>query len=503
MRAVLAVGLLIGFFVLFTALTVGLCALTVYGFATGREFNAIKIALIAVPLVLILISALYKALKARGEVEGAPLTREAQPGLWAVVDELAAVAGTRGPDEIRLVGAVNAAVSEQAPMLGLRAGRRTLLIGLPLLAGLTASELRSVLAHELGHYGGGHTKLSALTYRAKEALVHVVDGLDDTFLQRPFAWYAKLYARVAASVNRRQELDADTASVTAAGREAAQSALRKLPVLGAAWNGYQAQFLSLGAQAELTPPVMAGFHAYLSEPERRGRMDEARAELLAREPESVFDSHPPIRERVGRMATLPSPEVERDDRPAWTLLSGATADLERSIMVGGGFGPTADWDEVVSVVAREHGERRAGLLAVAGARAGLPGEVSLDDALAALASTGQRDALLGHLLSAELLGGEVPEEQRAQVLAGLLGAVLEHELVAAGVGAYEADWDKRWVVRLEDGRAVDGPPLFAEVLGGPERAAEAWKRAADVLGTRRARVTRVQRIAEDLVVPTA
>src|SRR5207244_3243782 len=111
-------------------------------------------------------------------------------------DELAHIAQTRGPDEVRLVPEVNAAVMEQASLLGLQSGKRSMMIGLPLLAGMSVGELRSVLAHELGHYGGGHTKLSALTYRAKVALEVTAAHVNGTAAGYLLVPYAKLYARV-------------------------------------------------------------------------------------------------------------------------------------------------------------------------------------------------------------------------------------------------------------------------------------------------------------------
>jgi Zn-dependent protease with chaperone function len=45
--------------------------------------------------------------------------------------------------------------------MGRRAGRRYLYLGVPILQVLTVSQLRAVLAHELGHYSRGHTRFGA------------------------------------------------------------------------------------------------------------------------------------------------------------------------------------------------------------------------------------------------------------------------------------------------------------------------------------------------------
>ncbi|WP_230193542.1 M48 family metallopeptidase [Streptomyces coriariae] len=70
-----------------------------------------------------------------------------QPELWEQVRAAAEVAGERPPEELYLVADVNAGVSEQSRFLGLLSGPRRMLLGVPLLAGLTVPRLRAVLAH--------------------------------------------------------------------------------------------------------------------------------------------------------------------------------------------------------------------------------------------------------------------------------------------------------------------------------------------------------------------
>ncbi|MGE5136666.1 MAG: LysM peptidoglycan-binding domain-containing protein [Gemmatimonadota bacterium] len=87
------------------------------------------------------------------------LTPGDAPGLWAMVTELATRVGTRPPDEVRAVAAASAQVSEECRFLRLLAGTRRLYVGLPLLMGLTADELRAAICHELGRYARGHTRI--------------------------------------------------------------------------------------------------------------------------------------------------------------------------------------------------------------------------------------------------------------------------------------------------------------------------------------------------------
>ncbi|MEU5694753.1 M48 family metallopeptidase [Actinosynnema sp. NPDC020468] len=473
MRAFLAVAMLVGFFVIVLGLVLGLGTLTVLGFTVGHSAAAgIKAGFFTLVVVAALGGALYKAIRLRQEPEGVPLTRAGQPELWRVVDELAVVAGTRSPDDIRLVPEVNAAVWEKTGWLGLKPGPRYLMIGLPLLAGLSVGELRSVLAHELGHYGGGHTTLSALTYRAKNALALTVDNLGDNVLRRPLGWYAKLYAMVAASANRAQELSADQASVTAAGRATAQSALRRLPSLAAAWNGYHRDYVSLALDAGRTPQVLGGFRAFLDDPTRGAELGALQDRLVDEQAKSVFDSHPPIRERVAAMEALPSPDVPADDRPAWVLVAGVP-ELERG-MVRGDLGPVADWPEIVARAGATHVARYARVLSDAGVEAGVGG--TLDSVLDAL-EQGRLEALRPHVLRPEV---QHDREALVEVVTELLAATVVHELVSSGRASIVVNWGGPWRLVTADGTPVDESALVAPAVRDPGAVPDVRARIRDL-----------------------
>ncbi|MCE7011581.1 M48 family metallopeptidase [Kibdelosporangium philippinense] len=160
MRAWLAVLALVGYFVLLGAIV---CA-CVWMIVEQRGTWAILLGIVLI--CALLTGNLGFSGRARYQAHGAYMTRTSQPELWRVVDELAATARTRTPDEIVIVAHANAMVWEDTRLLGLRQGFRHLAIGLPLVAGMSVNELRAVIGHELGHFSHGHTKMAALTYRA-------------------------------------------------------------------------------------------------------------------------------------------------------------------------------------------------------------------------------------------------------------------------------------------------------------------------------------------------
>ncbi|MFD8305258.1 M48 family metallopeptidase [Streptomyces sp. NPDC059690] len=246
-----------------------------------------------------------------------PVTPQDQPELWERVWAAAEVTGQRPPDELYLVAEVNAGVAEENRLLGLLPGRRRMLLGLPLLAGLTVPQLSAVLAHEFGHYGNLDTRLGGVVMRGRTAVLHTVDVFRRGSTQLHYAigtlyvGYARLFLRTSQSMARHQELAADEMAARHAGRDATAAALRILPVLAAAHTHYLQTYAAMGGPLGALPPlgeVPGGFQRLLA-----ARTQEQLAALCAgqRPPRPhQYDSHPPTAERIALIEKLPA-----DDRP--------------------------------------------------------------------------------------------------------------------------------------------------------------------------------------------
>ncbi|WP_434741627.1 M48 family metallopeptidase [Micromonospora sp. SH-82] len=253
---------------------------------------------------------------------GLVLTEREAPQLWATVRELAVGVATRAPDEIRLVSEVNATVTERTRFLGLVGGRRTLLVGLPLLQALRVDQLRSVLAHELGHFSGRHTRLGEVAYRGRLEIGTTIGRIGRwNPVGLVFRGYARLYLLVDRAASRRQESEADRASVRLAGRSAAVSALRALPAVDRAWSFYLRRYVDPGWSVGLAPDDLYGGF---------GRLLLARADEITRlsqetgdEVGSRWDTHPPTGVRITAMGAAPTGTADPDDRPAEVLLADA------------------------------------------------------------------------------------------------------------------------------------------------------------------------------------
>ena len=461
MRAALALAMLAGFFVLAVGIVAGLGVLAAVLFERGDDSGGWWLLALALIVGGPTLFAVVTAFWTRPRAEGVELTRPAHPELWRHVDELARIAGTRSPDEIRLVDKANAGVWE-------RRGTRYMELGLPWLAGMTIGELRSVLAHELGHYGGGHTRLSALTSRAQHAL-GMASRQDFAFFGVLYGW-ARLYALVAASESRKHERFADEVSVAASGREASMRSLLRGGPLGVAWQDYKSWYVALAVVAGRTPPLLEGFRAYLDHPRRVHQLREIEPLLAAQEPRSVFDSHPPIRERVAtsaRSSHLSGGVAEAiDERTSWPLLDGLPP--ERLAALVGVQGPPIGWEELAALAGPVLVRRQADLLRHAG-RVSKVGE-TIADVLRALEGA-QLHKLTGAPVDASLTQEEV-HDAAVDAVTELLGCMVADQLVSADRATLEINWGGLFVLRMADGAAVYPDDLVAPAVRDANRVPE-------------------------------
>lgn len=460
-RAVVAVVTLAGFYVAALLVVVGLGALTVVAFESGAGPLAGKLGFVTIAAIVGVVVALWKVARARPEPpSGLVLLRADAPELWAVVDELAVLTGTRAPDEIRLAPDVNAGVMEDARLLGLVGGTRRMVLGVPLLHGLTVGQLRSVLAHELGHYSHDDTRLSVVVHRGRAVIGATVGQLSGSLPGWLLRQYGALYLLVSAATSRRQELAADAMSVRAVGRATAQSALREVRVVDAAWDFYLECYVGVGWEVGLAPTSDAffgGFPQLLA-----ARAGELRAVRDGARPEEAgrWDSHPPIGERVVAMDRLPDVPHTPDDRPAAVLvprLDALAASLADEVLAVEDR-QRLPWDELIPPAIAAEQQRHADAVHRAAARlAGVP-RATLGTVLD-LVAQGRGDELARELgIDPSRLTVAPPGGRPPHPLAPALHPVLAAALVAGGAARWRLEWAGPATLRGPEG---DQPDLTA------------------------------------------
>ncbi|GAA1584170.1 M48 family metallopeptidase [Actinoplanes couchii] len=474
LRAAVSVAMLVGFYVL------GLLQLAVVGFLLYEIWTHLsglaagKLSWVLLAAVGAVVAGLWKAIRSRpSEPEGLLIGPEQAPVLWQTVREMASEAGTRAPDEIRLVPEVNAAVSEDTRLLGLLGGTRRLYLGMPLLQTFTVDQLRSVLAHELGHYSGSHTRLAAVAYRGRVAMYETLSRVGKWNV---FGWvfkgYGRLYLLVSNAVTRQQELEADQVSVRVAGLDAAVGAMREMPVVDAAWDFYFGRYVAHGWELGFAPDdIFGGF----------GQLYAARTEELARlrdqEPDtetSRWDTHPAPGVRIEAMRALPAGQHTPDRRPAAVLLpqlDGTGLALQAAVFA---FGDRTllPWAEFTAASITAIQQRRADRIFRSAARRLGVQEAGLAE-IFDIVATGK----LGEL-AAEFFP-DATRKEAAVAFADPMDDLITLAAVRSGVATFQHSWSAP--ARLVD---TNGEPAdyaeIAKLAVAPETVEEARQRLAAI-----------------------
>jgi Zn-dependent protease with chaperone function len=368
-RTVVGVVMLAMFPAMLLLLLAGLVGIEIVMFS-HRLGTGMNWLLLTVPAALVLLRGLRVLLSRTADPAlGFPIPESAQPELWALVRRIAEVAATRPPDEIYLTAEVNASVTEETRLLGLVSTRRRLYIGTPLMAGMRADQLAAVLTHELAHYSNQDTRLAALAYRGRRALVSAVHSLDADWLQKLMRLilkgWMKLYMRVSAGLSQRQERAADSAAARAVGSDVAASAWREIPVIDYTWGQFADNHLIMGWPAGYMPEhIFAGYAEFVRSCGEK--LDQLRAELPEEKP-APYDTHPPMRERVAAIEAMRAvPVIEVEPRPATSLLHEPRTTMEAGLFSG--LVPVAreklrvGWDTLASVHGMAVASKAAGPL---------------------------------------------------------------------------------------------------------------------------------------------
>jgi Zn-dependent protease with chaperone function len=350
-RAAIALALMAGFYVLAIGSGVGLMTIAWLAAATksAAGFKVAFFCAIAGGTVL-------WSLRPRVdhfEPPGPELTRETQPELFGVIDEVARATRQDMPQHVYALTDVNAWVSTRGGLLGV-GGRRVMGLGIPLLHLLTVDQLKAVLAHEFGHYGGGDTKIGRLVYHTRLGLGRTLMAINGKAIAVVFNAYGKLVMRVSTAVARQQEFAADRFAAQATSGQDLAASLKKLDNHGGLFPLFYFSNIAPVVEEGYWAPVGEGFSAFCASPMFVGGVVTRVADEASTPPESTYDSHPSTSARVAAIDAL-GPETARttDMRVAGTLLRDAT-DLDFQVFQprrkGSGSLKRVAWTDVSSRV---------------------------------------------------------------------------------------------------------------------------------------------------------
>ena len=222
---------------------------------------------------------------------------------------------------------LNAAAAFVPHGVGLWRQRHYLILGLPLLQALDRRELAAVVAHEFGHFHGGHGHFTGWIYRLRSSWHRLLDGMagggmwGGQLLWFFFRWYAPYFDAYSHVLARRQEYAADAVAAQVAGADAMASALVRMELASDWLHGEFWPQVERSARVQSYPPMEV--QERLAERLQRNLPQHARipARLLSRESEPD-DTHPTLEKRLAALQIDKSLPIARAATDSAAMLLG-------------------------------------------------------------------------------------------------------------------------------------------------------------------------------------
>ena len=193
-RAVLALLLMVGIYVFALAIVAGLLWVP-YAEVTYMERIDGRLTLFCLAGAATILWALVPRVD-KFTPPGPKLTPSTAPQLFTMINEIAKATSQPRPEDVYLLNDVNAFVTHRGGFMGF-GSRRVMGVGLPLLKSLSPAELRSVIAHEFGHYVSGDVALGPWIHKTRAAIGRTLEHLGDNWLlTSAFSWYARMFMRM-------------------------------------------------------------------------------------------------------------------------------------------------------------------------------------------------------------------------------------------------------------------------------------------------------------------
>jgi hypothetical protein len=269
--------------------------------------------------------------------------------LYAFIEKICDVVGAPSPKRIDLDCQLNAAAHFRRGFFSLFGHDLVLVLGLPLVANLTARELAGVIAHEFGHFTqGAGMRLNYIINSVNFWFARVAyqrDSWDvalETWAQESedgrlalvimivqlAVWFSRLILKILMLVGhivggfmlRQMEYDADAYEIKVAGSECFEQTMRKLATLDAAWTQTQKHLVASWRRSKSLPDNLPELirNAHQRLPTQVLQQID---DTLGFHRTGLFDSHPSPADRIRRARQANDPGIFQDERPAASLFA--------------------------------------------------------------------------------------------------------------------------------------------------------------------------------------
>ena len=306
-------------------------------------------AIVGVILVAFMLKPLFAKRRARFEPQS--IRRDQEPFLFDFVDALCDAVGSPRPKSILLDDEVNAAAALTSSVWNPFRNDLLLVIGLPLVAGMSLRQFGGILAHEFGHFSQGAGMRLGLVIHAINRwfglVVYQRDSWDDqleawtrdsdlrygwvlwltcggVWLTRKILYGLMLLGEaMSCRLSREMEFDADRHEARFAGSDNFRTTSQRLPILIAARQWAIGDLSSSYCEGRLVDDFfqLVAIRAGMISEEDRRELIEARLNA----PTKWFYTHPSDAERIASAEREQAPGVFQIESPASVLFQDFAA----------------------------------------------------------------------------------------------------------------------------------------------------------------------------------
>ncbi|MCE9562903.1 MAG: M48 family metalloprotease [Planctomycetes bacterium] len=255
------------------------------------------------------------------------------PELWKLAREVAEKVGTRPVNQIRLLCSTDVCVFEKGSWLARRrdTSERVLVLGVGALYGMKKDALKSILAHEYGHFQNRDTAGGDIALRVNLAMNNFAQAIVKRGKIR--SWdlaihflrlYHSIFRQLTFGASRLQEIYADRLAVQLYGANALREGLTH--VIRRSVEYQWAMDKSLDNAIKTGVPAVQFFdNTLIPEIHERERIETVVNEVLSRDTDAK-DSHPSPKDRFQLAEQLDPNPASLDDESTWDQVA-ANANL--------------------------------------------------------------------------------------------------------------------------------------------------------------------------------
>lgn len=307
-------------------------------------------------LIAILIGIYYLLFPPKRKTIGLVINRNENIRLWNLTKEVAADIKSPPVDKIIITPDAGIGVRLEGNFLSALSskGERVLELGIPSMYKLNICELRSILAHEYGHFSNHDTHWTVFTYSLGSSLLNTIRSMPGPTEQEdtknnnesnyvkvivslnPAYWltliFVTLYFRITNGFSRLCEVLADINAIKMYGGNNFIQGLSKVAINDSIFNEMVENISLELLKEEKVISNISQIMDYVYSKTEKDFIDKKIEQLLQQTPIDTYDSHPPLRTRFDYANKIPSTNITEQVNISslfdnWDMLNQQIADL--------------------------------------------------------------------------------------------------------------------------------------------------------------------------------